>query len=273
MATLDDQPIRDRPEPAFQPFRPEGPPLRVLLIGVLLLLAVAGGAWWWWRGRTASPADAARAPAPAAAQREVAATSGVVVPPLDALDPFMRDLLGPLSPGPELARWLETEGLAAQLAAGIARVASGVSPARDLGLLRPTSPFTTERRGRREVIAEASFRRYDSLASTVAAVDATRVAQAYRMVAPRLQEAYDRQGRAGSVDAMLREGLDALVATPIPDGPIEVRVGRGNTWVFAEPKLEALSPAQKQLLRMGPDNARAVQQRLREIRAAIGSTT
>ncbi|HVG66795.1 MAG TPA: DUF3014 domain-containing protein [Gaiellales bacterium] len=273
MATLDDQPIRERPEPTFAPFRPQGPPLGAALIGVLVVLAVAAGAWWWWRGRAVAPAEVAKVAAPAAVERDVAPTSGLVVPALDALDPFMRDLLGPLSPGAEAAKWLQTDGLAAQLAAGIARVASGISPARDLSVLRPAGPFTTERRGRREVIAAASYRRYDSLASTVAAVDATRVAQAYRVLAPRLQEAYDRQGRPGSVDAMLREGLDALVETPIPDGPIEVRQGRGNSWVFADPKLEALSSAQKQLLRMGPDNARAVQQRLREIRAAIGPTT
>jgi hypothetical protein len=276
MPTLDDQPLRDDDAPTGPVFageiRPQGPSWAAIAVPVLLLLALAAGAFWWWRGRgePTAPAAASSAPAPAAVP---AATAGVDVPPLAELDPFIRQLLGPLSPRPELARFLESDGLAQRLVAGIAQVASGASPARDLALLRPAGTFETEQRGRRRVIAESSFHRYDGLAATVASVDAARVAQAYRLLAPRLQEAYDLQGRPGDVDAMLREGLDALIATPIPDGPIEVRQGRGNSWIYADPALERLTAAQKQLLRMGPDNARAVQQRLREVRAAIAPPT
>ena len=248
--------------------RPPGPSAAAIAIPILIVVALAAGAWWWWRGRSepAAPATAATAPAAAPAP---ASSAGVDVPPLAQLDPFIRQLLGPLSPRPELARFLTTEGLAQHLAAGIAQVAAGVSPGRDLAMLKPPGTFETEQRGRRRVIAESSFHRYDGIASTVASVDAERVARAYTLLAPRLQEAYDLQGREGRVDAMLREGLDTLIATPIPDGPIEVRQGRGNSWVYADPQLERLSAAQKQLLRMGPENARAVQQRLREIRAAL----
>jgi hypothetical protein len=274
MATLDDQPLRDDAPtgPVFAgEIRPQGPSPAAIAVPVLLVLALAGGALWWWRGRTAAEPPAAAATA--APTAPAPAAPGVEVPPLAELDPFIRELLGPLSPRPELARFLESEGLAQRLVAAIAQVAGGVSPARDLALLRPPGAFETEPRGRRRVIAEASFHRYDGLAAAVASADATRVAQAYRLLAPRLQEAYELQGRQGDVDTMLREGLDALIATPVPDGPIEVRQGPGNSWVYADADLEALTSAQKQLLRMGPANARAVQQRLREIRAALPPST
>jgi hypothetical protein len=38
---------------------------------------------------------------------------------------------------------------------------------------------------------------------------------------------------------------------------------------FADPELSALSSGQKALVRMGPENARRVKAKLRELRAAI----
>ena len=56
-------------------------------------------------------------------------------------------------------------------------------------------------------------------------------------------------------------------------GPPRVRFAwsrRGIGYGYADPKLEAMPAAQKQLLRMGPENARAVQAKLREIALALG---
>jgi hypothetical protein len=44
------------------------------------------------------------------------------------------------------------------------------------------------------------------------------------------------------------------------------------TFQFADPELEALSPAQKHLLRMGPHNMRLVQTKLRAFARAAGLT-
>ena len=44
------------------------------------------------------------------------------------------------------------------------------------------------------------------------------------------------------------------------------------TFQFADPELEALSPAQKHLLRMGPRNMRLVQHKMREFARAAGLT-
>jgi hypothetical protein len=40
---------------------------------------------------------------------------------------------------------------------------------------------------------------------------------------------------------------------------------------YADPALEALTPAQKQLLRTGPRNVRLVQAKLRELQAALAA--
>ena len=43
----------------------------------------------------------------------------------------------------------------------------------------------------------------------------------------------------------------------------------GIVYAYADPRLEGLSPAQKQLLRMGPENVKAIQAKLREIAAVL----
>ena len=55
----------------------------------------------------------------------------------------------------------------------------------------------------------------------------------------------------------------------MPAGQLEVEQ-RAIIYAFAEDSLENLSHAQRQLLRMGPENARRVQNKLHQLRSALG---
>jgi hypothetical protein len=124
--------------------------------------------------------------------------------------------------------------------------------------------------GGRLVIDPRSFRRYDAIAGAVASLDPRASATLYSLFRPRINEAYAELGFPNTpFDATLEDALVTLVSTPIPDGPIEV-TPRGATYAFANPRFEVLAPAQKQLLRMGPENARAVKAKLRDIAIALG---
>ena len=57
--------------------------------------------------------------------------------------------------------------------------------------------------------------------------------------------------------------------TPIVEGDVAV-VPLIQGYGYADASLESLSGAQKQLLRMGPDNVRRVQQKLRAIARELG---
>jgi hypothetical protein len=239
------------------------------IIGAAVVLAIAGGALArWWTLRSGAPEPAA-APS-AAASTDVPLSPAVNLPPLDQMDPFLRALLAGLSSRPELAAWLATDDLIHQMAFTIDRVSRGASPAAELGVLAPTGEAVIERRGRVRELSQASFRRYDGLAETLASVDPAAAASAYRTIQPRLNEAYASLGRSASnVDVAVQQALDVLIATPIPEGPIRVVEGKGATWTFADPALEALDPAQKHLVRMGPANARRVIQTLTEVRRRL----
>ena len=86
------------------------------------------------------------------------------------------------------------------------------------------------------------------------------------LIRPRLGEAYTSLGRTNSeVDVAVQQALEVLINTPIPAATIRLNEGKGATWVFADPALESLDPAQKQLLRMGPENARKIIDMLKQL--------
>jgi hypothetical protein len=275
MNELDDLPLvsdasRDDPHVQAAPAR-RGGPAPILVIAVLGVVLGGAAAWWWTRDRPGIlPARAsggtdgviAASPEPARA-----------LPPLDQMDTFLRALLGAISANPELARWLATDDLIRQMARGIDRVSRGLSPARELQVLHPKGEFLVIRRAGQTTIDPESYRRYDPLASLASSMDAQAVADAYRTIQPRLDEAYRALGRSeGTVDQALGVALQNLINTPSPIEPVQLVHGQGATYAYAAVDLENALPVQKQLMRMGPAHVERVRSRLREIRAALETT-
>jgi hypothetical protein len=262
---------RAQPVPeASQPDAPRPPLSRGLVIVALAGLVIGGAAAWWWT----RPAPVAVAPAAAeGTEAAIPDTSGDAppqLPPLTQMDTFLRALLGALSSHPEFVKWLATDDLIRQMARGIDRVSRGQSPASNVAVLRPAGDFAVARRRGEATIDPASFGRYDRLAAMVDSLDPRGVADAYRLIQPRLDEAYRALGRSETgVDDAMAAALQTLIDTPVPEAPIALVSGRGATFAFRDPRLEALTPAQKQLLRFGPDNQRRIQARLRAIRAEL----
>jgi hypothetical protein len=241
------------------------------IIGAAVVLAIGGGALarWWIVQRSAASAEAPRA---AVTATDVPIAANPALPPLEQMDPYLRTLLRGLSARPELAAWLATDNLIQQMAWTIDRVSHGESPAGELRVVAPEGNLATIRVGRTRRIDESSYARYDGLADALASVDPAAVATAYRTIQPRLNEAYLAMGKTeSSVDVAVQQALDVLIGTPIPSGPIVVVEGRGATWAFADPALEALTPAQKHLLRMGPRNTARVIETLRAVRQRLQS--
>ena len=252
-----------------------GPPPRPSWVGPAMLLAVfvvlLGGFWWYRAHRGAlAPAHVTSPVAAPSTPMPPAAAAPTNLPPLGELDPFIRSTVGSLTPMSAAAAWLATDHLAEQFTAIVQGVAEGKAPSRMLARFRPATPFAVTQRGGQTVIDPRSFARFDGIADTVTSLDAAASARAYRTLAPRLNEAYAQLGITDStLDAALEHAIIRLVKTPIPDGDIAV-VPRGGGYAFADADLEALSPAQKLLLRTGPSNAKRIQGRLREIGLALG---
>lgn len=276
MQPLDDYPIgSERDILSSTPVR-EGASRAWAVGAVALLIAAAVGAFLVMRPSKEAPvtssdtAASSRAGAPATRGALGPAVEPRELPALDLMDPVVREILSGLSSRPELAAWLATDGLVRSLAASVDAVANGIPPTPHLRSLAPAHPFTAQARGTSFVIDPQSYRRYDGIADTVATLDADGLARAYVTLRPRLQDAYRELGYPdGNIDAAVATALARLLATPLPERDVEVQPAP-VLYQFADPRLEKLTGAQKQLLRMGPRNQRIIQDKLRAVSHALG---
>jgi hypothetical protein len=244
----------------------------------LVLLVVIGGvaAWWFLRRPDAPPAatrGAASAPAvePPAAAPPAPVERTIELPPLDASDTVLRQLVGRLSSNPQLVAWFANEDLARRFVAAVTNLAEGVSPAPHVGFLTPKESFATANDGLAVTLEPASYGRYAAATEAFASLDTAGTAQLYRELRPLFDEAYGELGYPGrSFDEAMAAAIDRLLAVRVPDSPPRLVPHGASGWAFADPELEALGSAEKHLLRIGPENARRAQAKLRELRAALG---
>jgi hypothetical protein len=136
--------------------------------------------------------------------------------------------------------------------------------------LRPSSAFeVVERRGIAYIDARSNDR-YAMIADAVASIDPAGAARVYATVKPRVEEAHRELGFPDqSFDRTLQRAIVALLQTPIVDSPVRLKP-KGIGYAFADERLEGLTAAQKQLLRMGPRNVRIIKEKLRRIALALG---
>lgn len=265
------------PRPRRRSWRNDSSLFRGTLAAALL---VAGGiaAWLWLSSGDGTDQDPvpvdtlppAAASGPDDSRDGAAADTALDLPPLSASDEFLRRTAEELSSRPGWARWLATEDLVRRFVASVVQVASGTSPASRLEPLEPDAPFRVRQEGDDAYIHPASYERYDLPVAVFVSLDTRGTARLYRQLHPLFEEAYRELGfEEGTFDQALARAVDRLLAVDVPEGPVEVYRDEG-VWLYRDPALESLSPAAKHLIRMGPENARRVQAKLRELADVIG---
>jgi len=262
--------LRDAPAAVETPRRGGGMLTGVLMLAVLVAAVALGfyGRDWWNRSAAGNPA----AGGAGAAGRAAVPEGFGPVPQLDASDDFVRALIRQLSQKPEWAAWLASGDLIRSFVASVDKIAVGSSPAKELKPAAPQGKFQTLGSGRTLRVDPASYDRYNALANVVDAIDPDGAARAYRRLRPLMQQAFDELGYVNlSFDDRLARALGRLVDVPVQEGDVMLRA-TSVTFQYADPELEALSPAQKHMLRMGPHNMRLVQTKLRAFARAAGLT-
>jgi hypothetical protein len=233
-------------------------------LGLLVLWGVGVGVGWYWlRSRESTPgpvpASVADSMAPAAEEEPF------VLPALGASDEVVRRLVAGVSSNPQLARWLVPDELIRRFVEAVVDISRGSSPVPALEVLIPSEPFSVQRSGDRLLLGPGSQRRYDLLADVLASVDADAAVEVYRRLLPLFREAYEELGYADEAfEEVLARAMGNLLAVEVPGRELEVREAVGR-YVYVDRRIESLTPAAKHLIRMGPDNARRVQEKLREI--------
>jgi len=218
------------------------------------------------RGHAVAPAPATPAPFEGT---PVASEPAEPLPSLRESDPFARSAIesvvghsgmGLFYPEEVIRRWVATID-------NLPRHASlwPLSPVR-----APSGAFAVEMTDHGPVVAATNPARYRVYAALLDRTPATLIVSTYRRLYPLLQQQYESLGFPGrQFNERVIAVLDDLLETPETSGSLALASGR-VMYEFADPDLEERSAGQKLMLRIGPENARAVKTKLREIRRLIG---
>ncbi|MCF2899214.1 DUF3014 domain-containing protein [Pseudoalteromonas sp. SSMSWG5] len=114
-----------------------------------------------------------------------------------------------------------------------------------------------------------SYERYTPYVKLFTSLSAAQVIRMYDEYKPLINEAYAEIGYEGDAfTGTLEEAIDVLLDTPEPKGEMPL-VRNSVTYQYAYSEWENLPDAQKQLLRMGPENMKKVKAALRNIKAEL----
>ncbi|MEM7480191.1 MAG: DUF3014 domain-containing protein [Acidobacteriota bacterium] len=246
-----------------------------ILLAVGLAICLLLGYWWWQRSEEPTPPPAVVEVEPVG---EVEEAPTIVedeseelepLPPIEDSDAFIGNLLGELSASPLVADIQRRGNLVRRLVAAVENIAGGVNPAPHFGGLSPREPFRVVEGADGTRIDPRSYARFDRYAAAFGAMDAAEIVALLRRVEPLLDRAFQDLGYPGeSFEDPVERAIARLRSTPVPEEPPRVRLDV-TTYEFVDPNLEALSPAQKVLIRMGPENARRVIRKLGEVEQVL----
>ncbi|WP_429885440.1 DUF3014 domain-containing protein [Geoalkalibacter halelectricus] len=190
------------------------------------------------------------------------------LPALAESDAEMREQLARFFPGQELGELFVLNNLIQRIVVTVDTLPQKELPVR----LLPTRPmpgtFMVEGPESQKIISPQNQRRYNTFVRLVNAVDSRQAVAVYVRLYPLFQQAYRQLGHPGYFNDRLVAVIDHLLATPQVSEPIEVKQ-HVVRYRFVDPELEALSAGQKIMLRVGPDNARILKTKLREIRKLV----
>ncbi|WP_426752996.1 DUF3014 domain-containing protein [Myxococcus sp. Y35] len=235
-------------------------------VGVAAVVLVFGGLGTWLVLRQSSsdlpPPSQVVIPKPS--HPGLAPRAEPRMPSSAEMDALMRARLAGASGLPELAAWLREQDLLRRFVTVVGNIASGDSPREVVSFLAPSGAFEARYKAGKHVIEKKSYARYDVIGKVVGSLDLGVLVSTYREVRHLAERLHKENARPGSTfDATLHLAFEQVLAVPVIDGDVEV-VPRGAVYVYADPNLESLTAAQKHLLRMGPENLRRIQAKVRE---------
>jgi len=193
-----------------------------------------------------------------------------VLPDLDHSDALLREEMTGLSP--ELSGWLNTDRLIRKYVVIANDFAQGLRLEKNLRFLALTQPFAVDQDNEGMFIAAKSYQRYDRLSAAVNALDVQATLAVYKKFRPLLVQVFREFSYPDeySPEDIFAKAAAVILAAPVRDGPIALE-RHSIHYKFADQQLEALNPVHKQMLRMGPDNTRIIQNKLRLFVAGLAN--
>ncbi len=188
----------------------------------------------------------------------------LVLPSLKDSDDFFRDQISNLSA--DFSSLLGSEQLIRKYLVIVNDFSQRQRSHKHMRFLRLPEPFSVEAGQQGLYMGQRSYQRYDRLAQAFAAIDNDLAIKIYQRLYQLMQEVFAGFGYPDEyrLEDLFQKAAAEIIAAPVIEGRIKL-VKPSVRYKFADKKLESLSPVQKQMLRMGPQNTRIIQTKLREL--------
>ena len=254
---------------------------------VVLLLVISGGVVLltgiWPAGEKPAPVvtapPPAPLPAPVVAEIEEPTPEPQPSPPpppapveeplprLEESDDAVRDALGDIPLGTAGQQYLMPGNIIERSASLIYLMAQGDVPYKLLPVSRPKAAFPISDDGTQVVTDPAGFERYDALTQWLESLELEPLLSSLEWFIPLFREAWSYYGEdRAAFDMAVVMTLDLVIATPEVDLSDVRLIRKEAVWIFEDPAIEGLAPIQKQVLRMGPENAKILKAKAAEMR-------
>ena len=179
------------------------------------------------------------------------------LPDLEESDDMLRQTFA--AEDPYSRSLLERDHIIRKLVAAVDLVWSKKNPARHFGFWSLAAAYKTETHEGKTLASPLNYQRYDLPVQSLEKLDLALLGKTYRRLKPLFEAAFDELGNEHARwENRALEVADQLTGYQVPSEPVEV-IGQDRIYIYADPKLEALPPAHKLLLRMGPAHAERVQ--------------
>ena len=254
---------------------------------VVLLLVISGGVVLltgiWPAGEKPAPVvtapPPAPLPAPVVAEIEEPTPEPQPSPPpppapveeplprLEESDDAVRDALGDIPLGTAGQQYLMPGNIIERSASLIYLMAQGDVPYKLLPVSRPKAAFPISDDGTQVVTDPAGFERYAALTQWLESLELEPLLSSLEWFIPLFREAWSYYGEdRAAFDMAVVMTLDLVIATPEVDLSEARLIRKEAVWIFEDPAIEGLAPMQKQVLRMGPENAKILKAKAAEMR-------
>ena len=252
---------------------------------VILLLAISGGVVLLtgiWPAQEKQPAPVVTAPPPEPLPAPIVAemeeptpqpppaapeTTEVPLPRLEESDDAVRDALGNIPLGTAGQQYLMPSNIIERSASLIYLMAQGDVPYKLFPVSRPKAAFPISDDGSQVVTDPAGFERYDALTQWLESLELEPLLSSLESFIPLFREAWSYYGEDRTAfDMAVVMTLDLVIATPEVNLSEARLIRKEGVWRFEDPAIEGLAPIQKQVLRMGPENAKILKAKAEQMR-------
>ncbi len=191
------------------------------------------------------------------------------LPPVEEADAWLMTQLGDLGVRESLLNLFDSAHPLSVSAAVLDGLSRGNLMRKMIPGWSPAGAFPAEKVADELYLDPAGYERYDTLVSTLVELEPATVEQGFHLLRPLYERTYGELGLdPEDVDNALIRVLDQVIAAPELDTPPQL-LQESVMYTYADPDLEALTPLQKQLLRMGPENTRRLKRQAQAVRAEL----